>query len=58
MVVVWIHLQIKDQGVAGGGTIDRDNHSVHVLAKQPDRSWLIVSELYMDARSEKTYLEQ
>jgi hypothetical protein len=33
----------------------RDNHSLHVLQKQADGRWLIVSEMFMDARQDETY---
>jgi uncharacterized protein (TIGR02246 family) len=47
--------------IAGQQTVDgkqlplRRNHSLKVLARQPDGRWLIVSEIYMDARDETTY---
>jgi hypothetical protein len=36
-------------------TAARGNHSLKVLARQPDGRWLIVSEMYMDARDEVTH---
>jgi hypothetical protein len=49
-------MRILDQGLASGGTIpERDNHSLRLLVKQPDGRWLIVTELYMDARTDATY---
>ena len=47
---------VRGQGLVGGGTIDvRDNHSLHILQKQPDGRWLVVSEMFMDARQDQTY---
>ena len=58
-VAVSTHLQILDQGLVGGGTISRrDNHSLRILEKQADGRWLIVSEIYMDARQDQTYAAQ
>ncbi|WP_156374187.1 hypothetical protein [Cellulomonas sp. Leaf334] len=40
----------------GGGAIPlRDNHSLHVLRRQTDGSWLIVSEMYSDSRTDHSY---
>lgn len=55
VVIVSAHLVVKGQGVVGGGTMDRDNYSVRVLHRQPDGSWLIVSEMFQDANTEATY---
>lgn len=56
VVLVSAHLQVEGQKLVGGGEIDeRDNYSVRVLQRQPDGSWLIVSEMYNDANREKTY---
>ncbi|HEX7355713.1 MAG TPA: hypothetical protein VF288_12895 [Mycobacteriales bacterium] len=38
-----------------GSSLDRDNHSLRVLVRQPDGSWPIVSEMYMDAHQEQSY---
>ena len=47
VVAVSYHLRITGQGLVGGGTIDtRDNHSLHILQRQPDGRWLVVSEIY------------
>ena len=55
-VAVSTHLRIAGQGLVGGGTIDmRDNHSLHILQRQPDGRWLVVSEIFMDARQDQTY---
>jgi uncharacterized protein (TIGR02246 family) len=53
--LVSAHLKIKDQGLVGGGTLDRDNFSLRALQRQPDGSWLIVSEMFQDANTETTY---
>lgn len=55
VVIVSAHLTVKGQGLVGGGTMDRDNFSVRVLHRQPDGSWLIVSEMFQDANTETTY---
>ena len=56
VVVVTTHLRIAGQGTVGGGEIAlRDNFGLHVLAKQPDGSWLIVTQLFMDDRTDMTY---
>jgi uncharacterized protein (TIGR02246 family) len=56
VVAVSTHLRISGQGLVGGGTIDiRDNHSLHILQRQPDGRWLVVSEMFMDARQDQTY---
>jgi uncharacterized protein (TIGR02246 family) len=56
VVLVSAHLQVEGQKLVGGGEIDvRDNYSLRVLQRQPDGSWLIVSEMYNDANREKTY---
>jgi uncharacterized protein (TIGR02246 family) len=55
VVLVSAHLKIKGQGLLGGGTLDRDNFSLRALQRQPDGSWLIVSEMFQDANTETTY---
>ena len=56
MVAVSTRLRVTGQGLVGGGTIAmRDNHSLHILQGQPDGRWLVVSEIYMDARQDRTY---
>ena len=45
------------QTVAGGALPTRRNHSLKVLSRQSDGRWLIVSEIYMDARDDSTYVE-
>jgi uncharacterized protein (TIGR02246 family) len=55
VVLVSAHLQVKGQGLVGGGTLDRDNFSLRALHRQDDGSWLIVSEMFQDANTETTY---
>jgi uncharacterized protein (TIGR02246 family) len=56
VVLVSAHLQVEGQKLVGGGQIEvRDNHSLRVLQRQGDGSWLIVSEMYNDANQERTY---
>ena len=56
VVLVSAHLQVEGQKLVGGGEIEvRDNHSLRVLHRQNDGSWLIVSEMYNDANREQTY---
>lgn len=55
-VIVRVYQEIEGQRSAEGDTLPvRRNHSMRVLERQPDGAWLIVSELYMDARDEATY---
>ena len=45
VVLVSAHLQVEGQKLVGGGEIEvRDNHSLRVLHRQADGSWLIASE--------------
>jgi uncharacterized protein (TIGR02246 family) len=56
VALVSMHLQIAGQKLIGGGEIElRDNYSLRVLCRQPDGSWLIVSEMFNDANRESTY---
>jgi uncharacterized protein (TIGR02246 family) len=56
ILLVNAHLQVEGQKLVGGGEIQvRDNHSLRVLQRQPDGSWLIVSEMYNDANQEASY---
>jgi uncharacterized protein (TIGR02246 family) len=56
VVLVSAHLQVEGQKLVGGGEIEeRDNHSLRVLQRQHDGTWLIVSEMYNDANRETTY---
>jgi len=48
---------VLGQGRVGGGEIAlRDNFALHVLERRADGRWSIVSELYMDAREDATYV--
>jgi uncharacterized protein (TIGR02246 family) len=53
--LVSAHLQVKGQGLVGGGTLDRDNFSLRALQCQSDGYWLIVSETFQDANTETTH---
>jgi uncharacterized protein (TIGR02246 family) len=56
VVLVSAHLQVEGQKLVGGGEIEvRDNHSLRVLHRQDDGSWLIASEMYNDANREQTF---
>jgi uncharacterized protein (TIGR02246 family) len=55
VVLVSAHLQVKGQGLLGGGTLDRDNFSLRALQRRDDGTWLIVSEMFQDANTETTY---
>ncbi len=56
VVLVSAHLQVEGQKLVGGGEIEvRDNHSLRVLHRQDNGSWLIVSEMYNDANRDQTY---
>lgn len=56
VVVAKTFVEIAGQQTADGKELPkRRNHSLKVLARQPDGRWLIVSEIYMDARDETTY---
>jgi uncharacterized protein (TIGR02246 family) len=56
VVVARTYVEIAGQQTADGKELPkRRNHSLKVLARQPDGRWLIVSEIYMDARDETTY---
>jgi uncharacterized protein (TIGR02246 family) len=56
VVVTRTFVEIAGQQTADGKTLPiRRNHSLKVLARQGDGRWLIVSEMYMDARDDTTY---
>jgi uncharacterized protein (TIGR02246 family) len=58
VAVVKAYLEREGQQLVGGGEIPlRRNHSLKVLVKRNDR-WLILSEMYMDAREERTVVHQ
>ena len=54
VVVAKTYLEIEDQETATGAIPLRRNFSMKVLAREPDGRWLIVSDMYMDARDETT----
>jgi uncharacterized protein (TIGR02246 family) len=56
-VVVIAHLQIAGQGLVGGGEIAlRDSRSAHVISRQPDGAWRIVTQMFQDARTGTSYI--
>jgi uncharacterized protein (TIGR02246 family) len=57
VIVAKTYAEIAGQQTVDGSELPiRRNHSLKVLARQPDGCWLIVSEIYMDARDETTYV--
>jgi uncharacterized protein (TIGR02246 family) len=51
------YVEIQGQQTVAGGVLPmRRNHSLKVLSRQSDGRWLIVSEIFMDARDETTYV--
>jgi uncharacterized protein (TIGR02246 family) len=57
VVVVKIYTEIAGQQTVDGQELPvRRNHSLKVLAHQDDGRWLVVSEIYMDARDDTTYV--
>jgi uncharacterized protein (TIGR02246 family) len=57
VVVVKIYAEIAGQQTVDGHELPiRRNHSLKVLARQDDGRWLIVSDIYMDARDDTTYV--
>jgi ketosteroid isomerase-like protein len=57
VVVVKIYTEIAGQQTVDGHELPiRRNHSLKVLTRQDDGRWLIVSDIYMDAREETTYV--
>lgn len=55
--VISVHLQVTGQGLIGGGEIAlRDNRSLHVVSRQADGAWQIVSAIFMDARTDASYV--
>jgi uncharacterized protein (TIGR02246 family) len=55
VVLVSTHLSVKGQKLLDGGSIDRDNYSLRVVQRRPDGEWRIVSEMYNDANTDRTY---
>lgn len=58
-VMVKTFVKIKGQETVKGKVLPvRHNYSMKVLARQPDGAWLIMADMYMDARSEVTYQQE
>lgn len=56
VAVVKTYIEREGQQTADGGQLGlRRNHSLKVLQRQGDDRWLIVSDIYMDAREEQTF---
>ncbi len=53
VAVVKTYIERRGQETVEGEVLNRRNHSLKVLQKSDGR-WLIVSEMYMDAREEHT----
>ena len=58
VVAVSVHVVVDGQGLIGGGTLHRDNHSLHILQRRADGTWPIVTEMYNDANTVQTYAKQ
>ncbi|MFC7367461.1 YybH family protein [Vreelandella zhaodongensis] len=57
-VAVKVYTQIEGQRTIEGNVLPtRHNYSLKLLGRQSDGSWKIVSELFMDARSEVTHIK-
>lgn len=57
-VAVKVYTQIEGQRTIEGAVLPtRHNYSLKLLGRQTDGSWKIVSELFMDARSEVTHIK-
>ena len=58
VVVVKTYIEREGQETADGEQLGvRRNHSLKVLQRQEDDRWLIVSDIYMDARDEQTFTQ-
>lgn len=56
VVVVKTYIEIEGQQALDGTPLPtRRNHSLKVIQRQPEGQWLIVSDIYMDARADATY---
>src|SRR5690242_12593834 len=56
VVVVKTYIEIEGQQALDGTVLPtRRNHSLKVMQRQAEGQWLIVSDIYMDARSDATY---
>lgn len=57
-VAVKVYTQIEGQRTIEGDLLPtRHNYSLKLLGRQSDGCWKIVSELFMDARSETTHIK-
>lgn len=54
VVVAKTHAEIEGQGTTEGEIPLRRNFSLKVLRREADGSWRVVSDIYMDARTETT----
>jgi uncharacterized protein (TIGR02246 family) len=58
VAVVKTYIEREGQQTADGGQLPvRRNHSLKVLVKRDGR-WLILADMYMDAREEQTFVRQ
>ena len=56
VVVVKTYIEIEGQQALDGTSLPtRRNHSLKVMQRQPEGEWLIVPDIYMDARTDATY---
>jgi uncharacterized protein (TIGR02246 family) len=56
VVAVKTYIEIEGQQALDGTTLaTRRNYSLKVLQRQPEGQWMIVSDIYMDARTDATY---
>jgi uncharacterized protein (TIGR02246 family) len=56
VIVVKTYIEIEGQRALDGTALPtRRNHSLKVMQRQPEGEWLIVSDIYMDARTDATY---
>jgi uncharacterized protein (TIGR02246 family) len=56
VVVVKTYVEIEGQQALDGATLPtRRNHSLKVIQRKPEGQWMIVSDIYMDARTDATY---
>lgn len=56
VAVAKTYMEIEGQETVDGTIALRRNFSLKVLAREADGVWRIVSDMYMDARDETTYL--
>ena len=56
VIVVKTYIEVEGQQAFDGTTLPtRRNHSLKVIERQPEGQWLILSDIYMDARTDATY---